>query len=80
MHWTSIFIVAVVAIVVIYCMSIICSVLERKRWNKGYCPRCGTKWKFFDYDSTGARGYTCDKCNNKLWLSYLNFNNDNDKK
>ena len=69
MQWTAIFIGAVGMIIVLYFMGQICAYFERKRWNKGYCPRCGSKWKYFDSDSTGAKGYICDKCHNKLWIS-----------
>lgn len=44
--------------------------LERKNFNKGVCPNCGTKLRYFDADSQGGRGYTCDKCNYTTWCSY----------
>lgn len=43
---------------------------EKKDWNKGYCPKCGAKWRYFDIDSQGGRGYCCDKCRKYIWISY----------
>jgi hypothetical protein len=42
---------------------------EKKDWNNGYCS-CGHKWRYFDSDSQGGRGYCCDNCNNYIWVSY----------
>lgn len=44
--------------------------VERKDFNNGICRKCGNKLRHFDNDSSGARGYTCDKCHNKVWVSY----------
>jgi hypothetical protein len=35
---------------------------EKKDFNKGICPRCGSKLYLFDIDSQGGRGYCCRKC------------------
>ena len=43
---------------------------EKKSWNEGKCPKCGTKWRCFDNDSQGGRGYVCDKCKSIIWISY----------
>ena len=43
---------------------------EKKKWNNGECPKCKNKWRHFDTDSQGGRGYTCDKCNDVIWISY----------
>ena len=45
-------------------------VLESIRFNKGICPHCGTKVKFFDTDSHGGRGYKCPNCGWIVWISY----------
>ena len=51
--------------------------IESKSFNSGLCPKCNTKFKHFDTDSQGGRGY---KCNNQhyTWVSYpwidRNFN------
>lgn len=41
---------------------------EKKDWNNGVSP-IGKKWKRFDTDSQGGRGYT-DNCGNYCWISY----------
>lgn len=43
---------------------------ERKEFNNGICRKCGSTLRYFDNDSSGARGYTCDNCNNTVWVSY----------
>lgn len=43
---------------------------EKKEYNDGICPKCGGKFKLFDYDSQGGRGYHCDKCGIFVWVSY----------
>ena len=44
---------------------------ERKRYNSGICPKCGSKLKCFQSDSSGARQYICTLCNNyTTWVSY----------
>ena len=44
--------------------------IEAYNWNKGKCRICGNKLRIFDYDSTGARGYECEHCYHKVWISY----------
>ena len=44
--------------------------LETKGFNNGICKRCGNKLRYFDTDSQGGRGYTCDKCDYTTWVSY----------
>lgn len=44
--------------------------LEKKSYNNGLCPICGTKLRLFDYDSQGSRGYCCDNCDYHTWISY----------
>jgi len=43
---------------------------EKREWNNGICPHCGGKWKCFDMDSQGGRGYNCNLCNKYTWISY----------
>jgi tRNA(Ile2) C34 agmatinyltransferase TiaS len=43
---------------------------ERQGFNNGICPFCKEPLKYFDTDSHGDRGYTCDKCNYTTWVSY----------
>lgn len=47
---------------------VIFHITEKKKYNKG-CP-CGGQWRYFDSDSQGGDGYTCDKCGNVMWISW----------
>ena len=49
---------------------------EKKDFNDGKCPRCGTNLKYFDTDSQGGQGWTCDKCGYTTWVSWFNPLND----
>jgi hypothetical protein len=42
---------------------------EKRSWNSGWCPRCTGKWKCFDMDSGGGRGYRCPS-GHHAWISY----------
>ena len=64
---------------IIICISVVCIMIvlvmrarhnEKKEYNNGICPKCGGKFELFDYDSQGGRGYCCDKCGHKTWVSY----------
>jgi tRNA(Ile2) C34 agmatinyltransferase TiaS len=44
--------------------------LEKKSYNKGFCPICSYRLKLFGRDSHGGRGYRCDNCNYYTWVSY----------
>lgn len=44
--------------------------LEKKAFNNGFCPECGSRLEYFDTDSQGGRGYCCRKCNYHTWVSY----------
>ena len=41
---------------------------ERGHWNNGRCAICNKKWKLFDVDSQGGRGYIDGK--HTIWISY----------
>ena len=41
---------------------------EKKAWNNGTCQETGQKWKYFDTDSQGGRGYKSGEC--VIWVSY----------
>lgn len=43
---------------------------EKKYWNKGVCKKCSGKYECFDCDSANCRGYECNKCGYKIWISY----------
>lgn len=64
-------IVAVITIAVCIALPFIGIHIEKKGFNKGVCPRCGKKLRLFDCDSQGGRGYTCDRCQYKSWVSYF---------
>ena len=36
----------------------------------GKCPDCDAPWRYYDTDSQGGRGYTCDTCPRGVWVSY----------
>lgn len=44
--------------------------IEKKDFNNGKCLCCGYPLRNFDTDSHGGRGYTCDGCGRKVWVSY----------
>lgn len=54
--------------------AIVCAVIgiciESYSWHGGHCRECGGRLEFFDYDSQGGRGYKCDICDRKVWISY----------
>ena len=44
---------------------------EKKRFNNGICPKCGTPLRHFDNDSQGGQGWRCDKCDYVTWISWF---------
>lgn len=45
--------------------------VEKKLWNYGWCPNCHSRWKQFDTDSQGGRGYKCVCLPvRRIWISY----------
>ena len=49
------------------------NIKERKDFNGGICPKCGTLLRHFDNDSHGAQGWTCDECDYTTWISWLKY-------
>ena len=47
---------------------------EKKKWNNGICPKCGSQLDLNPWmiDSQGGRGWTCPdyNCNYTAWVSY----------
>lgn len=43
---------------------------EKRKYNRGICPKCGSKLKCFDMDSSGAYGFTCPECDHTAWVSF----------
>lgn len=37
-------------------------------YNKGTCRKCGSKYREFDMDSSGATGIICDNCGKSHWV------------
>lgn len=79
---TTIFIIFVAAFFyILFFIILFARSYERKTWNNGRCPDCGERWKYFDTDSQGGRGYYCSKCNKTIWISYnVDKVNENDNK
>lgn len=47
--------------------------LEKKSYNKGFCPKCSYRLNLFGRDSHGRRGYWCNNCNYHTWVSYYSI-------
>lgn len=50
-----------------------CYKCDKDDWNDGYCPNCGTSWRY--EQAVGHRFstgyiYVCDKCGNHIEISY----------
>jgi len=44
---------------------------ERKQYNKGICTKCGKKLEFYMYNrKTWERGYCCRNCNRIIWVGF----------
>ena len=43
---------------------------EKKEFNEGCCTECNSKLRRFDQTDLGNRGYVCDQCGNRVWVSY----------
>ena len=65
-----ILLISTIILTIIAIMTIIEIYIANKQFNKGICPKCGEKLKFFDMDSQGGRGYKCPKCKYITWVSY----------
>lgn len=42
--------------------------LDKHEWNNGVCRKNGLRWKRFDIDSQGGRGYVAG--NEYCWISW----------
>lgn len=60
----------IVAVVLITAVTLVASYFEYKGWNGGVCPKCGKPLRYFDTDSQGGEGWTCDGCDYTTWVSY----------
>ncbi len=43
---------------------------QKTQFNKGRCPKCGMKLRFFMDDWLIGRGYICDNCDYTAWVKY----------
>lgn len=66
----KLFIIFVVILLSGVTMSCIGICMEKKAFNNAKCVKCGNNLRLFDTDSHGGRGYTCDDCKHKVWVSY----------
>ena len=67
----GIIIISILVVLFIGCLYL-CYHIEKKHFNNGICPRCGNTLHYFDTDSQGGKGYTCDNCNYTTWVSWFN--------
>ena len=44
---------------------------EKRHFNGGFCPNCGTMLRHFDDDSQGGQGWRCDTCGYTTWISWF---------
>ena len=64
-------VILVLSILLAYAALLIIAIHSERKWfNNGICPKCGARLKYFDTDSQGGRGYTCEKCNYCTWVSW----------
>ena len=63
--WTGVFVLTLIILGIFYAVH-----SEKKAWNGGFCPACRRKWRYFDTDSQGGRGYKCDTCLRVVWISW----------
>ena len=63
-------IIGIVIMVVLICLVIYVRYDEKKHYNNGFCPNCGTRLRCFDVDSQGGRMYKCDACEYYTSVTY----------
>lgn len=69
-------VVGVTIFLVIVAATVAARLAEGKAFNCGSCSSCGRKWRRYDTDSQGGRGYTCDHCHRGTWISYRSVDRD----
>lgn len=62
--------VLIVLIIIVLVGIPVCILTDKKEYNNGVCPKCGTEYRHFATDSHGGRGYCCDGCNYVIWISW----------
>lgn len=73
---TVLLVIALIICILLLAFSSLGVKWERENYNNGICPHCNVPLRFFDTDSQGGRGYTCDKCNYTTWVSYNRVDKD----
>ena len=58
-------------LIILFIVGCISEYLEKKYFNNGICPKCGHKLYYFDTDSHGGKGYTCNNCNYTTWVTWF---------
>lgn len=46
-------------------------IVDKHKYNHGYCRNCGNKVRHFDDDSQGGHGFVCDNCGKDFWISWV---------
>lgn len=69
MNWNLIIVLVTIGAGIFFAFGGIAKHFEAKDWNGGVCKGCGRKWKYFDTDSQGGRGYKCGN-GHVFWASY----------
>ena len=41
---------------------------QKRSYNNGVCPECGTRLEYLSRDRHGAKCYRCPKCHYKAWV------------
>lgn len=44
---------------------------ERKNFNHGRCPHCGSELIVIDMDSQGGKLWKCKNCGHTMWTSWV---------
>ena len=64
-------ILAILMISICICGILIARYSEKKNYNNGICPKCGTKYKESKaIQLSGERDYYCPNCGNYITVSY----------
>lgn len=63
----------------IYIIGVIAYSFECWQWNDGISRIDGSKWRCFNVDSGGDRGYR-DSSGNVIWISWPSIDKPNNKK
>ena len=65
-------IIVICMFVTLFITCILCAYfIEKKQFNNGICPKCGNRLRYFDTDSHGGKGFTCDNCHYTVWVSWF---------